>query len=116
MVPRSWYTSVELQQGTVEWEILAISFTQKFEFTSEYPTVDVALQVIKENIFEEIPVADTNFHQCNMNMHIWMECHNIMGDLYYSERVDILCIFHKEWEQWKEFACVKIHITLLDTT
>ena len=35
------------------------------------------LQVIKEKIFEEIPVADTNFHQSNMTIHNWIECYNI---------------------------------------
>ena len=27
VVPRSWYTSEELRQGTIEWEILAVCFT-----------------------------------------------------------------------------------------
>ena len=52
MVPRGRYTSKELRQGTSEWEILTINFTQTFEFTSEHPTINVVLQVIKENIFE----------------------------------------------------------------
>ena len=63
MVPRIWYTLEEMQQGTIECESLVGSFTQTFEFASEQPTVDVALQIIKENIFEEILVADRNFHQ-----------------------------------------------------
>ena len=80
MVPRVWYTSEELQRGTYEWESLTVKFTQTFEFTSEHPTVDVALQVIKEKIFEEIPFADTNFYQCSMTTHNWLECYNITGE------------------------------------
>ena len=52
MVPRSWYTSEELRRGTIEWESLAVSFTQTFELASKHPTVDVVLPVIKEKIFE----------------------------------------------------------------
>ena len=52
MVRRHWYTLVELQRGTVEWERFDVSFIQSFEFTSEHPTIDVVLQMIKENLFE----------------------------------------------------------------
>ena len=51
--------------------------------------MDVALQVIKEKIFEEISVADTNFHQCNMTIHNWMECYNITGDLDDDDPLEI---------------------------
>ena len=51
MVPRNWYTSVELRRGTVEWEELTAGFTHTFEFTSEHPILNVALQKMKENIF-----------------------------------------------------------------
>ena len=64
MVPRIWYTSIEMRRGTVEWEILAISFTQTFDFTSEHLIINVVLQIIKENIFEVISVGAMNFHQC----------------------------------------------------
>ena len=39
---------------------LSCNLTQTFKFESEHPTVDAALQVIKENIFEEILVIDKN--------------------------------------------------------
>ena len=42
--------------------------------------MDVALQVIKENIFEEILVVDTNFHQCSMTTHSWMQCYKLTGE------------------------------------
>ena len=56
MTPRTWYESMELQQGTQDWEGVSKLFRQTFEFTDEQPTVDVALQTIKEKIFAEIPV------------------------------------------------------------
>ena len=53
MTPRSWYTSMELRQGTQDWEGIAKQFTHTFEFAHEQPTVDVALQMIREKIFAE---------------------------------------------------------------
>ena len=57
-----------------------VSFTKKFEFTSEHPTIDVVLQIIKKQTFEEISVADMNFHQCSMAIHKRMQCYNLMGE------------------------------------
>ena len=58
MTPRIWYASMELRQGTQNWEGLAKQFVHTFEFVDEQPTVDVALQMIKENIFVEIPIEE----------------------------------------------------------
>ena len=58
---RNRYTSMELRRGNFEWEELATSFTHTFEFASDHLTIDVELQIMKENIFYEIPVAATNF-------------------------------------------------------
>ena len=33
------------------------------EFIDDHPSIDVAFQVIKTNIFEDIPIAMTNFNQ-----------------------------------------------------
>ena len=65
MTPRSWYTSMELRQGNQEWEGLAKKFAHTFEFSDERPTIDVALQEIKEMIFDEIHVDVESFHQCS---------------------------------------------------
>ena len=51
-----------------------------FEFVDEKPTVDVALQTIKENIFVEIPVEEENSHQCSATIQQWMACYNLAGD------------------------------------
>ena len=65
---RTWYASMELRQGTQEWEELAKQFVHTFEFVDEHPTVDAALQAIKEKIFVEIPVDEANSHQCSVTI------------------------------------------------
>ena len=62
MTPKTWYTYMELRQGTQVWEGLSKQFAHTFEFVDEHPTVDAALQVIKENIFVEILVDKANYH------------------------------------------------------
>ena len=44
---------------------------------------------MKEKIFEEIPIAVTNFHQCNTTIHQWMECYNVTGEPNYDDPLDI---------------------------
>ena len=78
MIPRKWYTSVELWRWNIEWEELATSFTHTFEFTDDHPSIDVSLQVMKVKIFEYIPVAITNFNHNNTTINHWMECYNVM--------------------------------------
>ena len=55
--------SVELQRETIDWEQLASSFMDKFQFSNDDLTIDVAFQVIKTKIFEDIYVSMTSFHQ-----------------------------------------------------
>ena len=62
MTPITCYASMELRQGTQDWEGIVKQFAHTFEFTDEHPTVDVALQTIKEKIFAEIPVEEANSH------------------------------------------------------
>ena len=62
MTPQSWYTSIELRQGTQDWEEVAKNFAHTFELVDEQPTVDALLQTIKEKIFVEISVEEANSH------------------------------------------------------
>ena len=71
---------MEIQRGNIEWEELATRFTYTFQFANDHPTIDAVLQIMKENIFEEIFVTATNFHQYNMTIHHWMECYNVTGE------------------------------------
>ena len=60
------------------------------KFSDEKPTVDVALQMIKEKIFSEIPVEEANAHQCSVTIQQWMACYNFVGNLDdYSTNINI---------------------------
>ena len=71
---------MELRQETQEWEGLAKKFSHTFEFADEHPIVDVALQMIKDKIFVEIPVEEANSHQCNATILQWMACYNLVEE------------------------------------
>ena len=53
---------MDLRQGTQDWDKVVKKFAHTFSFADEQPTVDVALQTIKEKIFVEIPVEVTCSH------------------------------------------------------
>ena len=54
MIPRNWYTLLELRHGTAVWDELANSFKNTFIYVDESPLIDATLQVIKEEIFKDI--------------------------------------------------------------
>ena len=72
--------------------------------------------IIKEKIFEEIPVVNTNFHECHMTIHKWRESYSITGDLDDNDPLDIIYMCQKGYVKWKEFKCMEIHGTLFDMT
>ena len=53
---------MDLWQGTKAWDEVVTQFTHTFAIADEQPTVDAALQKIKEKIFAEIPVEEANSH------------------------------------------------------
>ena len=59
---------MELQRGTQDWDEVVKQFAHTFAFVDEQPIVDVALQMIKEKIFAEIPVEVAHSHQCNVTI------------------------------------------------
>ena len=71
---------MELRQGTQYWEGIVKKFVHTFEFVDKDPTVDTALQTIKENIFAEISMKEANSHQCSVTIKQWMACYNLTGD------------------------------------
>ena len=78
--------------------------------------MDVALQVLKEKIFEEILVMDMNFHQCSITTHNYTTLYNIMKDTSDSDPSSTISTCQKECAKWREITCMKIHETLLDMT
>src|SRR5713226_4884047 len=65
MTPRTWYTSMEPQQGTQDCERLANQSAHTFEFADEHLTIDAVLQTVNEKIVVENPVKEVNSHQCS---------------------------------------------------
>ena len=53
---------MDLQQGTQNWDKVVKKLAHTFEFVDEQPIVDVTLQIIKENIFAEIPMEVASYH------------------------------------------------------
>ena len=58
--PRNWYTEAELHKHPENWSLLTNGFRIIFEFESEYPEIDDALEVIKIKVFEDGPLPLDN--------------------------------------------------------
>jgi hypothetical protein len=54
-IPTNWYTSQELQKGTVTLTILQQNFTVTFSFEHENPNIDAALKQIRGVVFIKEP-------------------------------------------------------------
>ena len=53
VIPRNWYTKIELRHGTSEWDILREGFLLTFTFEDLWwDTVDDVLQAVKTTIFK----------------------------------------------------------------
>jgi hypothetical protein len=48
---KNYYVYLEVRRGTIDWEYLTHNFKVTFKFEDDVPLVDIALQVIKDNIF-----------------------------------------------------------------
>jgi hypothetical protein len=51
--PINWYLQVELCLITADWEGMTQKFVTTFLFDSQYPSVDQALQIVRQKVFEE---------------------------------------------------------------
>ena len=78
--------------------------------------MDAALQIMKENIFAEILVADMNLHQCSITTHNYTVWNTMMKDTSDSDPFSIISRCQKECTKWKDIARMKIHGTLLNMT
>ena len=79
MIPRNWYTLLELWHGSAVWDNIAIILKNIFSYADECPSIDATLQVIKAETFEEILVAVPSLLQWTMIVHNMMECYNTLG-------------------------------------
>ena len=51
-----------------------------FEFVDEQPIVDVALQILKAQIFAQVPVVEENSHQSSATIQQWTLCYKLSRD------------------------------------
>jgi hypothetical protein len=54
-MPINWYLQEELCLITTNWYGMTQNFIATFLFESQYPTVDQALQIMRQKVFEEAP-------------------------------------------------------------
>jgi hypothetical protein len=53
MTPINWYLQAELCLITIDWEGMTQNFVTTFFFESQYPSIDQALQIVRQKVFEE---------------------------------------------------------------
>lgn len=53
-MPINWYLQAELRLLTTDWAGMTQNFVTTFLFESEHPTVDQALQIIRQKVFEGV--------------------------------------------------------------
>lgn len=53
VIPRNWYTEIEIRHGTTKWDVLHEGFLLTFSFEDPWAdTVEDALQAVKATIFK----------------------------------------------------------------
>ena len=53
VIPRNWYTEIDLRHGTTEWDMFHEGFLSTFLFEDQWmDTMDDQLQVVKATIFK----------------------------------------------------------------
>jgi hypothetical protein len=53
--PINWYLQEELRLATSDWYGMTHNFIATFLFEIQYPTIDQALQIVRQKVFEEAP-------------------------------------------------------------
>jgi hypothetical protein len=81
---KNWYLEMEVHRETTYWEELTHNFKVTFSFEDDAPSVDTALQVIKDNIFasedliEIVPVCIT--HRSSATVQEVLKFFNVAGE------------------------------------
>jgi hypothetical protein len=80
--PINWYLQVELCLTTADWQGTTRNFVATFLFESQHPTVDQELQVIRQRIFEEVPIllVEKEEDEWIVPLHKLQGCYNINVD------------------------------------
>lgn len=76
-IPWNWYTQLELQQETFDWESLTENFITTFIFQDEDVMVQPTLQLIQENFFEQFEQPEESLHDWSMFSKRTLKCYKI---------------------------------------
>jgi len=81
-VPRNWYIELELRQGTRTWGEMVKDFIGTFSFEDDNPTIDSALQVVKERIWDEEEIVTERTESVwDEKMDYALACYNVAVDI-----------------------------------
>jgi hypothetical protein len=80
--PINWYLQAELCLVTTDWYGMTQNFIATFLFESQYPTVDQALQIVRQKVFEEAPnpPLDQEEDEWTVPLQRLQGCYNINVD------------------------------------
>jgi hypothetical protein len=80
--PINWYLQEELHLTTTDWHGMTQNFVATFSFEIQYPTIDQALQVVRQRIFEEAPtcLVEKEEDEWNAPLQKFQGCYNINDD------------------------------------
>jgi hypothetical protein len=53
MTPINWYLQAEMCLITADWEGMLQNFVSTFLFESEFPSVDQALNIVRQKVFKD---------------------------------------------------------------
>lgn len=86
-IPRNWYIELELRRGTKTCGEMVNHFIGTFSFEDENPTIDIALQVVKENIWDEGKImTELEESEWDVEMDYALACYKLATDGGDSER------------------------------
>jgi hypothetical protein len=80
--PINWYLQSELCLATTYWYDMTQNFIATFLFEIKYPTVDQALQITRQKVFEEVsnPPFEQEEDEWTMPFQRLQDCYNINAD------------------------------------
>ena len=80
--PINWYLQAELRLITTDWEGMTQNFVTTFLFDSQYPSVDQALQIVRQKVLKEasIPPLEQAKDEWTSPLQKLQGCYNINVD------------------------------------
>jgi len=76
-IPKNWYIQLDLRQKIVSWDDLTTNFITAFNTYDEYVMVDIALQLIKEKMFEDVEESEDCLPNWALFSKQTLECYKI---------------------------------------